>query len=353
MRTIILRALLLGIIAALPIATPAAAQNATVRILFFTGNVTVRSSQGQTKAAIGMQLAPRDEVTIAGGATLQLSINGKVIKYSQPAKVRVSDAIKRAGKGENQAVANTVRTLAAASGADRSGRTSKAGATRADDSSRLVANGTKLVTKEISNAANDELADRTGIDDPLGKAKDVAKLITGEDDMIILEPRSTAVTAEPLRFRWLRSPTAGGYIVTVKNYLGEEIFRQETDDTTLVWNGAQLSPEVIYSWTLTDKKNSMHGTGAIFHRLSDSVAAAVKSGATAIARELGDDNPALPIVLGAFYADNGCYGEAARFFTSGALQSKQHFDELMRRACDQYQYQIYMRDEEVRAVYAK
>lgn len=353
MRTTILRALLLGIIAVLPITTPAAAQNATVRILFFTGNVTVRSAQGQAKAAIGMQLAPRDEVTLAGGATLQLSINGKVIKYSQPAKVKISDAIKRAGKGENQAVANTVRTLAAATGADRSGRTSKAGATRADDSSQIIARGKKQVTKEISNAANDELAERTGIDDPLGKAKDVAKMIMGEDDMIILEPRSTAITAEPVRFRWLRSPTAGGYIVTVKNYLGEEIYRQETDDTTVVWNGAQLAPEVIYSWTLTDKKNSMHGTGAIFHRLSDSTDALVRNGVAAIKRELGEDNPALPIVLGAFYADNTCYGEAARHFTSGALQSKQHYDELMTRACDQYQYRIYMREEEVRAVYGK
>lgn len=342
---------LLSTLVCMLIVLPAYAQETTVRILFFTGNVTVKSNKGTQKAAIGQQLASRDEVSIGKGGTLQLSVNGKVIKYSQPAKVRVNDAIKRAGKGENVAVANTVRTLAAASGASREKRNSQAGATRATDSSRLTAKEKKKLKDEMKRAANDELRTRTGIDDPLGTAEDIATLITGEEDMIILEPRATAVSSGPVRFRWLRSPTAGGYVVSVKNYLGEEIYRTETRDTSVLWENAKLAPEAIYTWTLTDTRNNLHKTGALFHRLGDSVDATLRSGAEEIRRELGNDNPALPIILAAFYADNGCYGEAARLYTEAALASSQHYDDLMRRACEQYQYEMYMQEGEMRAVY--
>lgn len=331
----------------------ATAQTPTVRILFFTGNVTVKSGKAAQKASIGLQVAPRDEITIPAGGTLQISVNGKVIKYAQPMKLRVADAVKRAGTGENAAVANTVRTLASASGADRSGRTSQAGATRATDSSHLIAKGKKKVLRDARDAANQELRNRTGIDDPLAKAEEVAKYVVGESDLIILEPRSTAVPSGPMRFRWLRSPTADGYRLTVKDYLGDEVFKVETKDTTVVWNEATLPGDVIYTWTLVDMKNKLHNTGAIFHRLDDSLDAMVRTGAEDIRRELGADNPALPLVLGEFYADNGCYGEAANYFTVGASSSTQHFNEFMLRACDQYQYQMYMPEEEVNLVYKR
>ena len=344
---------LLSTIFFLSLLLPLSAQETTVRVLFFTGNVTVKTSRGSQKAAIGQQLAPRDEVSIAKGGTLQLSINGKVIKYTQPAKVKVSEAIKRAGKGENVAVANTVRTLAAASGASREKRSSQAGATRATDSSRLTAKEKKRLKEEAKKAANDELRERTGIDDPLGRAEEIATMITGKEDMIILEPRATAVSSAPLRFRWLRSPTAGSYIVSVKNYLGEEVYHMETPDTAVTWDAPKLAPEAIYTWTLTDSRNNLHKTGALFHRLGDSLDATVLNGAEAIRRELGADNPALPIILAAFYADNGCYGEAARFYTEAALASSQHYDDLMGRACEQYQYQMYMQEGEMKAIWER
>ncbi len=343
--------LLLPLLIALLAGVSASAQNTTVRVLFYTGEVTVKSGKSSQKASIGQQLEPRDELTLPRGGTVQLSVNGKVIKYSKAGKVRVADAIKRAGTGENSAVANTVRTLAAASGADRNNRSSQAGATRLDDSSNVVTKGKKKIKKKIASEANREIAERTGIDDPLGKAEKIATLITGENDMIILAPRSTAIPSGPVRFRWLRSPSAGSYIVSVKNYLGEEIFRQETADTSLEWHNAELPPEVIYTWTLTDTKNKLHGTGAMFHRLADSADAALRSGTEAIRAELGADNPALPLMLAACYADNGCYGDAARLYTEGAQASRQHYRELMLRACDQYLYQMYMPEEEVMAVY--
>ena len=119
----------------------------------------------------------------------------------------------------------------------------------------------------------------------------------------------------------------------------------------MLWNDPKLPGEVIYTWTLSDTRNGMHNTGALFHRLGDSLDGVVRQGTVEIRRELGEDNPALPLVLGEFYADNGCYGEAANYFTMGATASKQHFNEMMARACDQYQYQMYMPEEEVQRVY--
>jgi len=347
MRTRLLCSFFIALFAILP----AAAQNTTVRILFYTGDVSVKSGRSSAKASIGQQLGSKDEVTVGRGGTLQLSVNGKVIKYNRAGRVKVADAIKRAGSGENTAVANTVRTLAAASGADREKRTSKAGATRIDDSSAITAEQRRRMRDEITNAANDELRNRTGIKDPLGEAQRAARLIFGEDDMIILEPRASAIPSGPVRFRWLRSPTAGSYIVSVRDYRGEEIFRSETTDTSLVWEHPALTPEVVYTWSLIDTRNNLHRTGAIFHGLSDSADAALHAGTEAIRSELGADNPALPLILGAFYADAGCHGEAARLFTEGAKFNGQHFDEFMRRACEEYRYGMYMPDEEVSAIY--
>ncbi|MEO5930281.1 MAG: hypothetical protein ABIR47_10150 [Candidatus Kapaibacterium sp.] len=328
-------------------------QSTTVRILFYTGNVTVRTANGSAKAAIGTQLGAKDEVTIASGGTLQLSVNGKVIKYNQPAKLKVADAIKRAGNGENAAVANTVRTLASASGADRSRRSSQAGATRLDDSSHLIADAKDHVIHDARDMANQELTERTGIDNPLDKVESAVRALAGADDMIILEPRSTAVPSGPVRLRWLRSPTAGGYTISVKNYLGDEIFSRQTNDTEIVWADSKLPPEEIFTWTLTDSKNTLHNAGAYFHRLNDSTDAAVRAGESAIRKELGDDNPALPLVLGEYYSDNGCHGAAARYFTSGAAKSTQHYQEFMGRACDQYQFEMNVPADEIQLIYRK
>jgi hypothetical protein len=179
------------------------------------------------------------------------------------------------------------------------------------------------------------------------------RALAGADDMVILEPRSTAVLSGPVRLRWLRSPTSGGYIVSVKNYLGDEIFSRQTNDTEIVWSDAKLPPEEIFTWTLTDTRNPLHNTGAYFHRLDDSTDAAVRVGESAIRKELGDDNPALPLVLGEYYSDNGCHGAAARYFTSGAAKSTQHYEEFMDRACDQYQFEMNMPADELRLVYKK
>ena len=47
------------------------------------------------------------------------------------------------------------------------------------------------------------------------------------------------------------------------------------------------------------------------------------------------------------------YGDAARYFTIGALQSRQHFDEFMGMAADQYQYSMQVPENEVAQIYRR
>ncbi len=342
---------LLCIAVAVVAAASASAQNTAIHILFYTGKVTVTSGKTSRKASIGLELAARDELRVGRGGSVQISVNGKVIQYSQAGKVRVADAIKRAGTGENTAVATTVGAIAATTGADREPRTDKEGTTRLEEVSQRGRQKKKKATREITATANRNVAERAGIEEPPGTAERIGTASVDQEDMIILEPRSTAVSSGPILFRWLRSTSAGNYIVAVKNYLGEEIFRRETSDTALIWESPGLTPEIIYTWTLTDANNAHHGTGAMFHRLADSADAMLRTGLEEIRRELGSTNPAMPLILGAFYADIGCYGQAARCYTEGARTSKQHYREFMHRACNEYLYEIYMPEEEVLAVY--
>jgi hypothetical protein len=337
---------------ALVMSIPALANDPVVRILFYTGNVTVQSGGASSRAQLGQALTSKDEVVIGSGASLQLSINGKVVKYNSPLKLRVADAIKRAGKGENMVVANTVRTLAAASGTGRSSRTSVAGATRADDSSHLLEDTRQHVSTQATSTLNTEIANRTGIDDPGAILNRAKELVTGED-LVVLEPRSTAVPNGPVIFRWLRSPGTAGYVISVKNYVGDEVFRTKVQDTMFVWTGGSLTPEAIYNWTLEDEGNSLRNASASFHQLDAATDNDVKKGEKELRKEVGEKNPALPIVLAAFYSEKGLFGEAARYYTLAALLSPEHYDELMERASDEYRYSMYMSEPEVNAIYRR
>jgi hypothetical protein len=337
---------------ALAMAVPALANDPVVRILFYTGNVTVQSGGASSRAQLGQALTAKDEVVIGSGASLQLSVNGKVVKYNAPLKLRVADAIKRAGNGENMVVANTVRTLAAASGTARSSRTSVAGATRADDSSHLIEDTRQHVTTQATSTLNTEIANRTGIDDPAAVLNRAKELVTGEN-LVVLEPRSTAIPDGPVIFRWLRSPGTAGYVISVKNYVGDEVFRTTVHDSMFVWTGASLTPEAIYNWTLEDENNSLRNASASFHQLDAAADGDLKKGEKELRKEIGEKNPALPMVLAAYYSENGLFGEAARFYTLAALQSPEHFDELMERASDEYKFNMYLSDQEINAIYRR
>jgi hypothetical protein len=345
---------LLLVLALVMIATGTSTALATpvVRILFFTGNVSVKSGGTTNKARIGQMLEAKDEVTLTGNATLQLSVDGKVVKYTKPAKVKVADAIKRAGSGENLVVANTVRTLAGASGADRNDRTSVAGATRADDSSQILTQVRDKAVDEAGRTVEDEITRRTGIENPGQVLTDARNTLAGQP-LLVLEPRSTAVPGGPITFRWLRNPDVTSLKVTVKDYMGEEVFSQTTTDTFVVWQNPTLLPEAIYSWSLDDPGNVLRTASASFHQLSADATGELQRGEADIKKELGKDNPALPLILGAYYSDHGCYGAAARAYTSGAMQTREHRDEFMERAVEEYRYNMFMTPEEVQRIYRR
>ncbi len=328
----------------------ALAEEAVIRILFFTGNVTVTTKGGSQPAKIGQVLSGKDVVVLAKGATVQLSVNGKVVKYTKPMKLKLADAVKRAGKGENAAVANSVRTLAAASGAAREQRTTRAGATRARDTANLLANAQQNGTDAVTREANSELGRRTGIDDPLGKARGVYDMLDGEP-MVVLEPRSTAVPRGPVQFRWMRTPGVPRYVVTVRNHLGAEVFRVETADTGVLWTAPVLEPDAVYRWTLENATNPLNRSTVSFHQLNASADEALRTGEAEIRKEFSPgDEPALMLVLAAFYADHECFGQAARLYGECASKSPQHWEELMDLAREQYVYNMFVPEEEVQRV---
>ncbi|MBL7986576.1 MAG: hypothetical protein JNJ94_00750 [Chlorobi bacterium] len=329
---------------------PAVADDVVVRILFFTGDVTVKSGGSASAARIGQAVGKKDVIILKGNATLQLSVNGKVLKYNKPAQLKVADAIKRAGKGENEAVANSLRTLAAASGAGRNSRHSEAGATRAappTDSSRLLDDARRKGMETVKNEANSEVGKQLGIDDPLGKATGLMDYLRG-DKLIVLEPRSTAISSGPVTFRWLRTPGVTSYSITVRNYLGDELFKTSVSDTQAVWPTPSLQPEAVYTWTLQNEANPLNRSTSSFFQISAQKDAELHAGEQALLKELGQtEDPATMMMLGALYADLGCYGQAARYFTMSAIKAPEHRQDLLGMAREQYLYNIVMPEEDV------
>ena len=341
--------LYLGLFMCITFAASAAGYAQTVRVLYYTGDVKVVRGGSTTKARLGEQLKQKDKVKIGSSSSLQLSIDGKVLKYSKAMTLKVSDAISRAGKGENSVVANTARTLAGASGAGRNARTSVAGATRASGEEKTGLAYIDSLEMEAVNTGsmrlNNELESMTGVGDPIGVLRKAADEMKSEA-LIILQPRSTAVSPGPVRFRWKKAAGVKTYVVTVKNYLGDEVFRSETSDTTLLWNEPGLEPEAIYTWRLNEKSSPSNAYGASFHRLSRSDSAILMQGIAGIIQELGPENPAVPLILGTFYSDIGCYGEAAETFTDGALASEDHAGTFWEMACEQYLFNMFVPVEE-------
>lgn len=321
----------------------------TVRVAFFSGSVTVKSGSTTAKARLGQQVKGDQKIVVGQGATLQLSVNGKVLRYTTPATLSVPDVVKRAGSGENSVVANSVRTLAGASGAGRSSRTSMAGATRAEGE---VETGyfDSLQTDAVNTGTmriNGELSDATGIEDALGLLTKTADRMKRES-IVILQPRSTGITQDPILFRWVGSADITTYVVSLQDDKGDEVYRAETKDTAHIWDGAAtLAKETIYTWRVADKDHPGNRWGATFHILSNAENTRVVEGRTALMTELGGaENPAHVLLLGSYYSDNDLYGQAAELFTTGALTQSEHAGTYRELACDQYLYNIFMPLEE-------
>jgi hypothetical protein len=278
------------------LATNAGAQQRAVYIIYNTGKVSVKSGNATAMGAIGTELHGDDLVTVGKGGSVQLSVDGKLVRYDKAAKIRVADAIKKVS-GENPAVAKAAAALGVASMAP--------------------------------------LPIPPGDDQPV--------------DLVIIEPRATAIPAGPIHFRWLRPARAGTFRVSVKNYLGQEVFTTSTPDTTVVWSDAKLPAEVVYTWTLTDAAG--HTTGSLFNRAAPATETAIATDMESIRKELGATNPALPLMLAALYGNNGCYGEAVNALNAATGIPKEHRKEVMIRARDTYRLQMNMPDDEARLLY--
>ena len=322
------------------------ASSQTVRVIYYSGNVTV---SGSGKVKLGQQLKSADKVTIGSSSSLQLSVNGKVLKYRKPETLKISDVVKRAGTGENSVVANSARTLAGASGAGRSARTSVAGGTRASGEEEDEPLYFDSVKTEALNTGtmrlNSEVESMTGLSDASGMIRKVSDMMQSEA-LILLQPRSTAVSGGPVRFRWMRTPGVRTYTLSVRNYLGDEIYSAEVSDTVHTWTSPTLKPEEIYTWRLSDAHNAKNTFGASFHQLPMNEQQAVASGRAAIMEELGEDNPATPMILGTFYSDHECYGEAAELYTAGVQARDEHEEIYKEMVCEQYLYNMFVPVEE-------
>lgn len=317
----------------------------TVRVVFFSGSVTVKSGSKSTKPRLGQQLNSSDRIVIGSGGSVQLSVDGKVLRYTKAGTVKVSDVIKRAGSGQNSVVAGSVRTLAGASGAGRASRTSVAGATRADGG-KETGYFDSLRTDAVNTGSlriNNTVSEATGIDDVLGKVGQFVE-DTRDETLVILQPRATAVTLEPVTFRWAKATSASRYVVTVEDHKGDILYTAETTDTVHVWTGgADLAPGTVFSWRLADADNPKNRWGALFHTLTSDENERVLEGRELIEIELEEpSNPAMPLLLGSYYSDRGLYGQAAEQFTIGATTQPEHAGTFWELACDEYMYNMYM-----------
>src|SRR5688572_26439168 len=91
-----------------------------------------------------------------------------------------------------------------------------------------------------------------------------------------------------------------------------------------------------YSWTITRTDDSTRVITSTFHRLDDLRGMRTEGGESRIRMALGSENPALPVLLGAHFALQGCHSEASRQFTTAALRTPEHFDRFLRLAREQY-----------------
>ena len=313
--------------------TAALAQAPDARVLYYSGNVRILTSGPPREVAIGMGLMAGDILQVGRGGSLQLSVNGKLFKYTQAGRIDMNFLLVSGAKESNPAVLKAMQML---------GRSSLA-AGRVKPQS--AAGGTLGFAGRLLNLSAQEAT--------IASYASIETEAREPSSVILLEPRSTAVTRGPVRFRWLSTSTDTLFQLLVHDRFGNEVFRAETGDTTVVWEGASqaLFPESEYTWTLSGVHDPAVSASASFHKLNDIKGTIAEGGESQIRLELGSDNPALPLVLGAHFANNGCFGEAARWFTTAAEKNPHFYDDFMLLARAQYRGMMGMPEGEVREIY--
>jgi hypothetical protein len=319
----------------LTVTVAALADGPVIQVLFYNGPVTLKTDAGEQSIRIGQELSAEDQVLVAKGGSIQISINGKVVAFgARRTPQRVGDALAKVGDQSNAGVARSLETLASAAQMFQ--------IQNDDESIPLLASldgGTVMPVSENSDGVL-----------TLPKTVRMARLRNAQP--VILEPRATSVTRGPLRFSWLGAANVDTYLVRVLDRYNEEVFRYQTSDTTFVWEGANLFAESDYTWELSSIHDTLTPLKANFRRLNDLAGMAVEGGESQIRLELGNNNPALPVLLAAHFAGRGCYADAARYYLEGARRNPEHAPMLIALAVDQYRSSMGVSDSELGAIEA-
>src|SRR5688500_15535859 len=151
-------------------ATPEAAKPAEVRVIYFSGDVTLLDTSGVRPISFGMLVDSMQAITVSRGGKVQLAVDGRVVDITRAGTVKRSEIIRRAKGDKNEELMAALRIIAAQGDFVASNAVSAA---------RVQA----AVVAAMAPSARVASASSTGI-------------------IVPLEPRSTAVTRGPLRFRW-------------------------------------------------------------------------------------------------------------------------------------------------------
>jgi hypothetical protein len=284
--------------------TPEPDRPEEVRVIYYSGDVAVRDTATALPIAFGMLVDSLHSIVVGRGASVQVAVDGRVVVLERPGRFSRAEIIRRAGGEKNEELMAALRLLAE----------------KADVTSSSAVSPARL---QAAFAAAIAPSARTAASAPTGM-------------LVPLEPRNTAVTRGPLHFRWLNGASGATYRVVVRDRFDQEVLRHETSDTSFVWESAVLFTGTEYTWSLARVDDSSAAVASTFHRLDDLQGMRLEGGESRIRLALGSENPALPLALGAHFAGLGCYGDAARQFTTAALRTPEHFDRLLRLAREQY-----------------
>lgn len=314
----------------------ALAGDPVIQVLFYNGQVTLKNDGAEQSIRIGQELSIEDQILVGKGSSIQISINGKVATLgARRTPQRVGDALEKIGEQSNPGVARAIENLASA--------TRLLQIHHQEESIPLLASLDGGAGAPIDEEAEEGIL-------TLPKTVRMARLRNSQ--AVILEPRATAVTRGPLRFSWLAAANVDTYLVRVRDRYNEEIFRYQTADTTFVWEGATLFAESEYTWELSSVDDTLTPVKASFRRLNDLAGMGVEGGESQIRLELGNNNPALPVILAAHFASRGCHADAARYYLDGARRNPEHAQMLIALAVDQYRSNMGVPESEIDAIEA-
>jgi len=246
-------------------------------VVAMKGSVTVTSGKGvAAKAVLGRPLERGDKVQVgpSGSASLFFS-DGNVVELGAGSSMTVGGKLtaadaKRVGPGSG--VSNEVFTKVS-----------------------------KFITSDSKQAGLVALSPMRGT----------------FPEVLILEPRRSALLTGRPGFAWRSVQGASRYRVTVTNDDGP-VWSREASDTTLAYPGDadSLAGDLDYSWEVKAMSDTgpIRGEESTFHVLADGEAEQVRDHLGDIQKAAGDGSQAGRYLAGSYLVGRGLYADAARQF---------------------------------------